>query len=112
MAVETFYLGILRSIAFKYHTPAYIQELSLSLSENSGTMEFLDKKQTEIHTGPLAIGPKGRLDIEIDAIHNAGFHVPVGTHVTFFPCFCIFKTCYTLAYNMHGYWDVIHSLDV
>ena len=58
-------------------------------------MEFLDKKQTEIHTGPLGrLVQRSRLDIEIDAIHNAGFHVPVGTHVTVFPCFCIFKTFY------------------
>ena len=48
-------------------------------------MEFLDKKQTEIHTGPLGrLVQRSRLDIEIDAIHNAGFHVPVGTHATVF----------------------------
>ena len=89
---RNFLPGILRSIALKYYTPAYIQELSLS--ENSRTMEFLDKKQME-HTGPLGrLVQRSLLDIEIDAIHNAGFHVPDGTHVTVFPCFCINKTSY------------------
>ena len=50
---------------------------------------FLDKKQMEIHTGPLRrLVQRSLLDIEIDAIHNAGFHVPDGTLVTF----CINKT--------------------
>ena len=49
----------------------------------------------EIHTGPLGqLVQRSRLVIEINAIHNAGFHVSDGTHVTVFPSFCINKTSY------------------